>query len=486
MNIKLLSIALLICGISYGQIGIGTDLPDQSAMLHVSASNKGVLVPEVSLTTLTDTSMISGENPAEGLIVYNKSNNDDLKKGFYYWGINPEDDTKKQWVKVIGSLDMLSYVKENQSKGSLVVTPLEEGVSTQSFEFKSDENSTEEGVKFNETLTALVTENKFLAKYDKLGESGEVIEHRYIEVDDIGGHGTLEEQTAMQNEEFYYVETFVETSFKYVDEKGSAYVHKMTDIVGKAETLTTLYFISDYKTPNNIVIPALVYSAEDGKEQIIDLSRLLETSETVTSLSVANNLSGLEYIDETKIPRIIDITPLIKTPWGKAKSTALDGMPINGDNIYTQGWVGIGFDQPSGEPEEKLRVNGSITAVNSYYADYVFESYFKGHSALKYDYKFNDLKTVESFIKTNNHLPGITPISHLEKSEEGYAFNVSELSIQLLEKTEELYLHIIEQAKEIEQLKQVNAELDILKKENQDLKSQLNRIEHLLNEKSVK
>lgn len=83
---------------------------------------------------------------------------------------------------------------------------------------------------------------------------------------------------------------------------------------------------------------------------------------------------------------------------------------------------------------EKLRVNGSITTINSYYADYVFEDYFEGESAIKLDYKFKTLDEVESFVKTHRHLPGITPIDQLEKTAEGYSFNVSELSIQLLEK----------------------------------------------------
>lgn len=37
-----------------------------------------------------------------------------------------------------------------------------------------------------------------------------------------------------------------------------------------------------------------------------------------------------------------------------------------------------------------------------------------------------------------------------QSTEEGYLINVSELSIQLLEKVEELYLHTIEQQKIIE------------------------------------
>lgn len=129
---------------------------------------------------------------------------------------------------------------------------------------------------------------------------------------------------------------------------------------------------------------------------------------------------------------------------------------------YFKGWVGIGgFTSPSTAPNEKLRVNGAISTVNSYFADYVFEDYFKGFSDIKADYKFKSLADVDAFIKENRHLPGITPINQLEKTNEGYMFNVSELSIQLLEKTEELYLHVIEQQKELDTK---NIEIQMLNK----------------------
>jgi len=57
---------------SYGQVGIGTTStsPDASAILDVSNPNKGVLIPRVSLTDVTDaTAPINA--PATSLIIYN-------------------------------------------------------------------------------------------------------------------------------------------------------------------------------------------------------------------------------------------------------------------------------------------------------------------------------------------------------------------------------------------------------------------------------
>ena len=57
----------------------------------------------------------------------------------------------------------------------------------------------------------------------------------------------------------------------------------------------------------------------------------------------------------------------------------------------------------------------------------------------------------EKFIKENNHLPGVTSINDLAKTENGlYSFNLSELSTQTLEKVEELYLHVIKQQAQID------------------------------------
>ncbi|WP_207532073.1 tail fiber domain-containing protein [Desertivirga arenae] len=55
--------------------------PAASAGLDVNFSNKGVLIPNVNLLSLTDVATIG--SPAESLLIYNK--NAALGKGYYYW-----------------------------------------------------------------------------------------------------------------------------------------------------------------------------------------------------------------------------------------------------------------------------------------------------------------------------------------------------------------------------------------------------------------
>ncbi|PWN69031.1 hypothetical protein C1631_013255, partial [Chryseobacterium phosphatilyticum] len=55
--------------ISDGSVGVGTISPDKSAKFEVKATDKGVLLPRVPLTSSKDQTTIP--SPAAGLLVYN-------------------------------------------------------------------------------------------------------------------------------------------------------------------------------------------------------------------------------------------------------------------------------------------------------------------------------------------------------------------------------------------------------------------------------
>ncbi|MCC3216368.1 hypothetical protein LIV57_13940 [Chryseobacterium sp. X308] len=54
-----------------GNVGVGTNAPDNSALLDLTATNRGFLLPRVSLTSMTDGTTIP--SPAKGLMVYNSN-----------------------------------------------------------------------------------------------------------------------------------------------------------------------------------------------------------------------------------------------------------------------------------------------------------------------------------------------------------------------------------------------------------------------------
>ncbi len=122
--------------------------------------------------------------------------------------------------------------------------------------------------------------------------------------------------------------------------------------------------------------------------------------------------------------------------------------------------IGSGANTPSRVDSEKLRVYGGVNATS--YAvgsttlnvpDYVFQKYYTGNSTLKGDYKFvSNLYDVENYLKENHHLPGVTSASEIKKA--GF-YNLEDMQMQSLEKVEELYLHTIEQQKQIDELKDI-------------------------------
>ena len=115
--------------------------------------------------------------------------------------------------------------------------------------------------------------------------------------------------------------------------------------------------------------------------------------------------------------------------------------------IKGNGNVGIGSLNPS----SKLTVAGQVYAkevkvdLNVPGPDYVFND----------DYKLKSLSDTEKYIRKHKHLPGIPSAGEMETN----GIKLSEMNMKLLEKVEELTLHLIKLNTKVERLEKENEKL---------------------------
>lgn len=132
-----------------------------------------------------------------------------------------------------------------------------------------------------------------------------------------------------------------------------------------------------------------------------------------------NNNQGLNLISRTNLRFFVD---------------ELSGNAIEAMYIKNNGNVGIGTTNPS----QKLTVTGTIKSkevivTEDTGADFVF----------KEDYPLPSLEELERIIQQEHHLPGIPSAEQMKRE----GVRIGNLQMKLLEKIEELTLHVINQNK---------------------------------------
>ncbi|MBO9675437.1 MAG: hypothetical protein J7577_18455 [Sphingobacteriaceae bacterium] len=122
-------------------------------------------------------------------------------------------------------------------------------------------------------------------------------------------------------------------------------------------------------------------------------------------------------------------------PYGGGPNSYFSKLYIDAD-LTAMGNVGIGTSTPN----EKLAVNGKIRAKEikveaTNWPDYVFEE----------GYKVGTLQELESYIKTNKHLPDMPSAKEIDTQ----GLQLGEMVKMQQKKIEELTLHLIEKEKQL-------------------------------------
>lgn len=188
------------------------------------------------------------------------------------------------------------------------------------------------------------------------------------------------------------------------------------------------------------VLPSFVY----GSNTYLGCSADGELFKTYTTPSITLSSNStlnikIEFENLTSNTEGIYIDNIVVSLDGEGGTTT--GTSCDGVINCVDGNVGIG----TANPVSKLAVNGTITTkeVNvtidpASWPDFVFTP----------EYKLESLKNISEYISKNNHLPGVPSENEIYNN----GVNLGEMNTILLQKIEELTLHIIELENRISEL----------------------------------
>lgn len=245
----------------------------------------------------------------------------------------------------------------------------------------------------------------------------------------------------------------------------NGYSYGSNEPIGLSLTFYVFHAGSDYTNPNTYYFhqtalsssgaytPVIKLSAEDGMVVIFIDDKNYYQRFTVSAYATGVGESPLWFQGWTTVDEPVAGTQITEVPYVN-RFKGIVNLP--GSGIWDkEGNVGIGTQLP----KEKLSVNGKIRAheikvETANWPDFVFEK----------SYALPTLQETASFIEKNGHLPDVPSAAEVQHN----GVELGTLGATLLQKIEEMTLHMIDLKKENDQLKKDN---DQIRKEFGLLKS---------------
>lgn len=348
----LLSIALSTLGYlsSNAQVGVGTYSPDSSAQLDVSATNKGLLVPRIALTSTTLSAPIVG-TPAQSLYIFNTATTGDVTPGFYYWYgskwnrvLNPSDISTLETLTVLG-LDAdghsLKYKDEQGTVTSVdletvidnfeTVTSLVYDAAANTLTYKDEDNISHlidiaTLVKKNETLTSLVDNSDGTFTYTN--EGGTAV--TYDVAAQVGRKAWLLGGNPATDPATDFIGTTDGQPLKIKTNSTERIVVESTGNVGVNVAQPTSTFATSGSESKSIIVKTSSYTATDKDHTIVFRST---TPETLTLPDPSTCVGRIYYIVNNGTADL-NLSPAIEMANGVNTNKLGTGSGVNGNVVF--------------------------------------------------------------------------------------------------------------------------------------------------------
>jgi hypothetical protein len=447
----LLGLLLLFCStVSFAQIGsvgIGTTIPDKSAILDLSSSNKGFLVPR-----MTAEQRVSILNPAEGLLIYQTTGETGL---FLFNGI--------KWVNSVAAVNDPWVLGGNAGSaddfiGTSLDFPLKFKVFGQKAGTISSSGFTNIGYLAGENMDVSATRNMALGAYAlRLNTTGNY--NAAIGFQALNSNVTGNKNTAIGDLSLYSNNTgdwnmSIGSTSLYTNTSGSwnTAIGANVLVVGNGNSNIGIgYEALRYATGNNNVgigtgagLGASTSPYSTGSDNTFVGHQAGNTMSSGSRNVLIGFQAGVQE-DATSNDKLIitnsnTLTPLLYGDFA-AKFISVGNIELaKRDQIANSGSYGLLVEK--GILTEKVKV---ALKSSGDWADYVFEP----------TYELMSLEGVEQFTKDNKHLPGVPSADDMAST----GLDVAETSKMFMEKIEELTLYLIDLNKEVKAVREENKEL---------------------------